>query len=495
MSEISAPARVRPAHWSGALIGMTIVGMIVMGVFAINLPAYLLMTLPAILGIMVWFWSGEPGIPALPMVSFLYWIYYALPLMRTALDMYETDEILRASASVGAFLLAASLASWPFLAGLRRRASRDDAVLIAETHVVQIIYIGLASGVAYYFAAASGLLAWAGSAVGIVRAIMLTAAAVSCYLIGYGRASRLLVGDRWVLACAGMAALITLALSNLLLIGGAIYMLAATLGFVVTAKRVPWVALGVAFVVLSLLQAGKYKARDVYWEPHTQSLRDSSVGQVPRMMMNWLASGIETIEAGRSTPSDETGTLLERASLLHMVLLVERVTPGFIPYLDGATYRALPTIVIPRVIDPSKPDSQAGLNLLSIRYGLQVREATASTTIAWGLVSEAYANYGYAAIPVVGALIGILCGLIMRWSARAAPLSLRMFIAIAVAIGLFDVEMDFSYLVITIGQSVVAVTLFAAVAHLMRRVRQRGPASALGEAGPEDGAASDVRSP
>ncbi|HUC61098.1 MAG TPA: hypothetical protein VMF53_04010, partial [Alphaproteobacteria bacterium] len=68
MSEISAPARVRPAHWSGALIGMTIVGMVVMGVFAINLPAYLLMTLPAILGIMVWFWSGEPGIPALPMV-------------------------------------------------------------------------------------------------------------------------------------------------------------------------------------------------------------------------------------------------------------------------------------------------------------------------------------------------------------------------------------------------------------------------------------------
>jgi len=93
-----------------------------------------------------------------------------------------------------------------------------------------------------------------------------------------------------------------------------------------------------------------------------------------------------------------------------------------------------------------------GLNLLSIRYGLQTMESIAKTTIGWGLVSEAYANFGYWAVIVVGALFGAICGALMRLSIGAPPNSLPMFTTIAATLVLLNVEADLSYLLTTLAQ-------------------------------------------
>jgi hypothetical protein len=126
----------------------------------------------------------------------------------------------------------------------------------------------------------------------------------------------------------------------------------------------------------------------------------------------------------------------------------------------------LPSMLLPRFLDPDKPQSQAGLNLLSVRYGLQSLESTANTTIGWGLIAEAYANFGYVAVIAVGGLLGTLCGLLTRISVAAKPLSLPMLIVIAAALALFNVEMDASYLLITLAQTVASAFVFAALPKL-----------------------------
>src|SRR5207244_12888029 len=129
--------------------------------------------------------------------------------------------------------------------------------------------------------------------------------------------------------------------------------------------------------------------RQRYWSAHTQTMEQSSVFQVPAMTADWFTAGVGALASGSSNSS----SVLERASLLHMLLLVQRTTPDFIPYLEGKTYALLLAMLIPRFFEPEKTVSQAGLNLLSMRYGLQTVESTARTTIGWGLVAEAYANF------------------------------------------------------------------------------------------------------
>ena len=45
-----------------------------------------------------------------------------------------------------------------------------------------------------------------------------------------------------------------------------------------------------------------------------------------------------------------TTSVFERASLVHILLLVRRATPDFIPYLEGETYALLPSMLVPRFV-------------------------------------------------------------------------------------------------------------------------------------------------
>jgi hypothetical protein len=327
--------------------------------------------------------------------------------------------------------------------------------------------VGLAAGIIYHLAQLSGNLNALGSYISLVRSVVLTLTSVACYLLGCARGSRSLVGGQWAFACGGMILLVILSLSNLLLIGGIMNVLAALLGYVITAKRIPWFGLGIACVALVVFHAGKYETRKTYWLPYSQSLQQTSISQIPGMMEDWVTAGVDALWSGQA----ETD-VFQRASLLHMLLLVQRATPDFIPYLEGETYALLPSMLMPRLVDPEKPQSQAGLNLLSVRYGLQYLESTANTTIGWGLVAEAYANFGHSAVLPVGALFGALCGALMRISAAAAPLSLPMLVTIAAALVLFNLELDLSYLITTLVQSVAAALLFAALPKVLARRRR-----------------------
>jgi hypothetical protein len=457
------------ARRRGHIIGSAAAGVAVLGVFAQDVIAYFCIAIPCIIPLFLWLRAGAFGMPVLPALFGLFFVYYALPLLRSEITIYGPDQLFWAAVTVGSFLIAASIACWPFLGRMPKRVHNSGQRFVSDTRIVRLVFAGLVGGIIYHLALISGKLDWLGSSIGVVRGVVYTLVSVACYLLGCARASRLLVGGRWALACGGLSILIVLALSNLIMIQGIMDGLAAVLGYVLTAKRIPWIRLGAAFAMLSILHAGKFEMRDKYYLAHTQTLQQSSIFQVPAMMADWFTAGIESLAFGQTS-----STVFERASLLHMLLLVQRTTPAVIPYLNGQTYAMLPAMLVPRFIDRDKPVSQAGLNLLSVRYGLQYVDSAAAATIGWGLVAEAYANFGYLAVILVGALIGALCGALMRLSAGAAPLSLSMFATIVATMILFNIELDLSYLIATLGQAFVAVLLVAALPKLWKGRRTTG---------------------
>jgi len=455
--------------------------------FAVDPVAYMCITIPVLVAPFLWVSSGAFGIPVLPVISALSYLYYAMPLLSgNTLAVYRPEDLVWAALSVGLFLAAASLAAWPFLGDGRGRnkpppvmrvpgkaqliRARSVNNLATNDELYRLIFIGLAAGILYQLSLASGVASYLGTAIGLVRSVAVTLTSLACYLTGFARGSGLLTGQRWFAALAGFLLVTALSMSGLFLVGGAVNIAAVLLGYVLAAKRIPWIMLGVVFVVLSILNAGKNSIRNEYWARDNQSLKNTSVTQVPGMMLDWFAAGIGgTVSKALGSRQPQSTSLLERTSLLHMVLAVQEATPSIIPYLEGGTYALLPSMLVPRFLEPEKTESQAGLNLLSVRYGRQRAEDTYKTTLGWGMVAEAYANYGNPAVIIVGALFGAFCGMLMRLSATAAPLSLAMLMAIASTLALCNLELDVSSLVVSILQTYGGILLFSALPRVVKR--------------------------
>jgi hypothetical protein len=470
-------------------VGVTAVFLLLLSFFAQDSLAYLCVTVPVLMPAYLWVSYGAFGIPVLPVISALFYLYYGMPLLvGSTLNVYKPSELVWATLSVGYFLTAATCAAWPFLGAAHQkigvvsgsRAARyarsfkakSLGNLAADNELYRLIFIGLIAGVMFNMAAAGNKLGVLGNFSGVVRACIFPLTYVACYLLGFARGARALSGPRWIMAAGFFVITTVLAMSSLFLVGAATNIGAALLGYILGSKRVPWVGIGLAFAVLSILNAGKGSVRDSYWAPDSQTVQNASLLQTPGMLADWLADGVSAVvtgEVARQGPS-----LLERTSLLHMVLAVQQATPTIIPYLGGETYAMLPSMLVPRFLEPDKIESQAVLNLLSVRYGRETEESTYKTTIGWGMVSEAYANDGNFAVIAVGAVFGALCGFLMRISATAGPTSSAMLIVIASTLTLCNVESDFSYTIVTLFQTITGICIFAA---LPRFTRSRPPAA------------------
>jgi hypothetical protein len=412
--------------------------------------AYAMITAAAILPAALWLRASAPGIPILPAIAAFHYLYFALPILRQELGgSYTPGEVLRAGATVALFLFSATVA-WGLVVGKATRRHGSDTA--REIRVGDggrlVMFAGLAIGVIFQVAVMGGWLAAVGTYYGVVRGMSLTAASVACYLLGYFRARGLLRGQAWVWALAGAGAMVILAWSTLYLVGGMQFVLAAGLGYVIAAKRIPWSSLVPLMAVLFVLHAGKAEMRERYWAEGPETL---SPIELPGRLAEWVGLGITNLASG-----EDKADIIDRASLLYLLLYVEQVTPDYIPYLGGETYALLPEYMVPRFLNPDKTFSQAGLALLSTRYGLESTDAVGTTTLAWGVVTEAFANFGYLGVIGAALMLGLLTAFFTRWSAGQPPLSLPMLLSVVALISLTNLEADFGFLLVNLWQALIA---------------------------------------
>jgi hypothetical protein len=164
-----------------------------------------------------------------------------------------------------------------------------------------------------------------------------------------------------------------------------------------------------------------------------------------------------------------------------MLLLVQKKSPDEVPFLNGLTYAPIPRLLIPRIIDDQKGISHVGNVLLTVNYGVQTIEQTAHTSIAWGLVPEAYANFGYLGVAGLAVLLGLFYGYVTNLSAGVPMTSLRFVLGLLI-MGAATKADTMGVFVSSQFQGIVGVSLAAFV--LMKR--QRNPFA-------DQGASQDLR--
>src|SRR5262249_15257413 len=100
-------------------------------------------------------------------------------------------------------------------------------------------------------------------------------------------------------------------------------------------------------------------------------------------------------------------------------------------------------------------------------------EGAEKTAIGWGLIAEAYANFGYLGVIGVGLAFGLLSGVFERWSNGAQIISLPTLSAIVAMMQLINLEADLAGLVTALWQSLGTAWIFFGLFKFL--LNQRNP--------------------
>jgi hypothetical protein len=424
--------------------------------------AYLLVALACAVPAVLWIWAGGTSIPLLSGFSAMCFIYYGVPILKGTLLggspgelSFEPSEILGGAAIVALFLGVATFCWWLVFFASGRRSFAADPRVLSNLYLERFVSVGLILATLFYIVTYTIGLNWLGPLVGLVRAIFLSTGTLAFFFAGHARALGALRGQKWILAVAAMSVCVILSIAGLFIVGGIALCLAGLFGYVMTSKRVPWSFLLITIVIVTILHAGKDRMRDEYWADNNFDVNGGiTLLNIPNIMTQWADYGFSKI-----TSDDDYHSAIDRASLMQLLLRAKRLAPNYVPFLEGKTYAVLPYMIVPRFLYPDKITSQTAMNMLNVNFGFLTEEETSKTAVGWGLIAEAYANFGDFGVIGVATAMGILLGLIERWSSGAKLTSFPAVIAVTVLVQLVNMEADVAGLITTLFQSCAGVAL------------------------------------
>lgn len=373
----------------------------------------------------LWADGRVPGLPVLPLHTLTLLWAYALPLVSGHPEVLNYDG---ADVAYSAFCVViyafVSTICWITIAKRPVAANRLFRVLPRERGFA-ILTAAIFAGSVFTMLTISNLIDLGPRLFGILRSVVLSFASIAMFVLSLRLGSGQLNASQRLLFLVGAVAFIIVQTATLYLIGSLVTIASALVGFTIGRARVPWAMIMVIALVFGFLHNGKATMRERYWDGQEQSVQ---VWDLPQFFAEWAVAAAAEIGTGREGMGHIP--IYERVSLMHLLLMAQRNAPDLVPFLEGETYALVPSLLVPRIIDPDKPDSHQGTAILNQQFGLQSLEDTQSTTIAWGLLNEGYANFGLAGVAGVAAFLGLLFGYAGRLSAGAPVMSLATMVGV-----------------------------------------------------------------
>jgi len=402
------------------------------------------------------------GVPIFPLFALTYLWTYAMPLVsqHPAIVVYDEVAVLAAGWTVTGFLMLATLA-WYLFAASPAPVLRTERVL-KENHGRAFFFAMIVSAGLFTMGVTGQWLELEAGVFSIVRSVLFASATVGLFALSYqwGKGD---LPPTQRLAFAGAFVFYLLSqMSSLLLVGAIVAAGLVIVGYTTGRRYFPWVWVLGAVMMFGFLHLGKGPMREQYWGPGPQPVQ---IWNYPGFFAEWFAYASEEINMTNSTAPPQP--IYERVSLAHLLLKVQSETPESVPYLYGATYAIVPRLLIPRILEPDKLIAHEGTTILNVHYRIQTREGTATTTIGWGLLNEAYANFGLLGVAGLGLLLGGMYGWVTRKTADASVLALRSLVAMTFAALAVQAEFTAGVYVSALFQSLISV--WAASVFLMDR--------------------------
>ncbi len=252
-------------------------------------------------------------------------------------------------------------------------------------------------------------------------------------LLGQGELSR----GTAVFFIGNLIAQVVILFSQLYLINGLSLVILAFIAYSAAQRRVPWTILIVFVSVVALLHNGKSEMRRIYWE---EAKPAPTLLELPGFFSEWVGYSLET-DAHDADDGLAQSSLFDRASLIQMLCLSVNRVPATLPYLTGESYVDIPAQIIPRFMWPGKPSSLLANVRLALYFNLVSLESAFRVSIAFGIISEAYINFGYIGVAALGLLFGLTLKRIAQLAQNAPQFSALGVLMILLTAWSFQIEL------------------------------------------------------
>lgn len=411
----------------------------------LGLLIFTLSLLPSLL----WARAGGSRFPVFETILLLCANAYALPLFnaREQLADYTAEVITRSGVAVVIYQISAIL-TYVGVGGIPGRSAFWRESMITR-EIERFIVYGLVLSSLYV--ALTTFTDWIPSDLNSLLRAVFYGVGILCTFVSTQRWGRgeLSPNEKNVLLCTLIPQLIMMCLGLLLVVPLSLIAI-GVLGYLSGGKRIPWLILGLTVALFGVLHAGKGPMRTKYWD---YGYPPPTVSEVPAFFIEWFEHGLARTENNKNS----SRKLLERTSLMHILCLVVSYTPERQDYLYGKTYGYVLPQLIPRIFWPEKPRSHIATYELGIYYGLQDEEATQSTTIAFGLLTEAYANFGLFGAIFLGCFWGFWLKKLQIWSTFSPMFSFAGLLMILLTAWSFNAELTMAAWVSSFEQAVIVV--------------------------------------
>jgi hypothetical protein len=411
----------------------------------LGLVMFSLSVVPALL----WARRGGSRFPVFETMLLLCANAYAMPVLNAheQLTAYTPEVITRGCVTVILYQASAILA-YVLTKGMPGR-SRFWRESILTSSLEKMIVYGLIPSTVYVWM--STFTSWIPGEIDSILRAVFYGLGYLCTFVSTQRWGRgqLTTGEKMVLVCTLIPQLVFMSVS-LILIGAIGQIGIALLGYLSGGKRIPWLVVAATFLIMAVLHTGKTKMRSKYWDQH---LPTPSLSQLPAYFMEWVEFGLEPTDGGKTVSQK----MLERTSLMHILCLIIDATPDRQDYLYGKTYGYVLPQLIPRLLWADKPQAHIATYELSIYYGLQDEEGASSTSIAFGLLAEAYANFGLLGAIVLGTFWGYWLKKLQIWSTFSPIFSFAGLFMVLLTAWSFAAELTMASWISSFEQAVVVV--------------------------------------
>jgi hypothetical protein len=422
-----------------------------------------------------WKQRRETGLPIFAIISFMYWIYYALSLFWGARtlsgdnnesEMNISGEMITAALEMAVFGV---VAMWfGMKMGLSRHLIPKKVPLLknnrAQTQYVRMVLVVTSLlGLSEQFAHAAG----EGAKQMLTIIVTLLPIVAFCILFhAYLRGESSLV-DKLLIAgfllsrfIIGLASGWLGSFASIVVICGAVYLLEK--------RKVPRVAVLLVIIFTLFFQVGKREFRETYWQGGTEASKIERVKFWAETSLNKWGdaftdpTGLELNEALNAS--------LSRMSLLTQTANVVDKTPRVVPYQFGHLYAYMIYTLIPRFIWPNKPSVSDANRFYQVAYGLSGEDALDSVAIGVGTMPEAYISFGWFGVLGIMFLLGIFYDVYQRTFFAKSSGGLMFCIGVALIPQMIGIEAQMAgYLGGILQQVLLTLIIFLPVIRLSKK--------------------------
>jgi len=398
----------------------------------------------AVVPAMLWISRWRDTFPIFPVFAIMHVFHYGLPYVSSSSDVstFNNDAKLTGALTIGGFLIMATLV-WAMIMRIEVTANRRVPSFNIPT-LKRLLPFGLAIPALFTLSFVSGTIWNLGEWNPVLRAVCWSLLFIAAYIFGALSGKREL-GQRLQLVGLTLLTLnILLLWISLYLFTGVLVICVGMVGYVVGGGRVPVAAFAATVASVTILHAGKAEMRERYWSDTSSEALTAST--IPKFLFEWVGEGFTALVS----PSENASlALADRTGMMHMQLRVQEMTPDLVDYMYGETYAMIPSMLVPRLFVPDKPATRDAAIRMNIHFGVLSEEESESTSIAWGMAPEAYANFGAFGMVGLAVFLGFLTAWLTKWISGAPPFSARLMAGIVVIAQIVNLEGDMATLIVS----------------------------------------------